>query len=608
MLYVRVRAEGGEQAVTHHAGPLEFGRGPAGEFARIVLSDPYVSRDHLRVTELDGQMAFVENLSRNAPVRLAAGGEVPVGGTDVLALPLELGLGNTRVNLDWTGVEVPASPAAGTRPPEAVPSAYETWGGVELDAGMATIARPASLEPTHVALRELGESPDAATLTRWFETLVGVQQAAGTSGEFLGATARAVVELVGMDQGMVLRFADGAWHVVAHYPDAASRVTFSHTVLQEVARVRRTVFKNLGAESSSASLVGIDTVVAAPFFGATGALDGVVYGARSLRVDQPNPNITPLEAQVVQVLAAATGAGLAREQEREEALRARVQFEQFFSAQLASQLAADPSLLDGRERVVTLFFSDVRNFSRIAERLGARRTFTMMQDLMNLQSDHIRETDGVVVDYVGDGLLAMWNAPADQPDHAARACRAAMSVQRDLPALSAGWEAEAGEPLRIGIGIHSGSALVGNTGSRVKFKYGPMGPAVNLASRVENATKALGVNLLITGATRDLVGETAGTRRLGGMRVQGFAEPVDVYELFPGEPPPGWYLRRDAFEQALEHYERREWTEACRLLAGLLSVGGDYDLPSLQLLGRAVECLRSRPDPFDPALSIDKQV
>jgi adenylate cyclase len=314
-----------------------------------------------------------------------------------------------------------------------------------------------------------------------------------------------------------------------------------------------------------------------------------------------------LEALVVQVLAAAAGAGLEREEQRERAIRSQVQFEQFFSPELARELALDASLLEGREREVTVLFSDVRNFSRISENLGPQRTFVMMQEVMELQSQRIRATDGVVVDYVGDGLLAMWNAPTDQPDHPVRACSAAIAFLADLPALSARWEAEAREPIRLGVGIHAGPALVGNTGSRVKFKYGPMGPAVNLASRLENATKSVGVAAVISGAARDRLPARFATRRLGGLRVQGFAEPVDVFDLFPGAPTPEWNALRDSFEQALAHFEAREWSEACGLLAGLLSRGPDYDIPSLQLLSRAVECLRSRPEPFDPAMTIQKQ-
>jgi adenylate cyclase len=201
----------------------------------------------------------------------------------------------------------------------------------------------------------------------------------------------------------------------------------------------------------------------------------------------------------------------------------------------------------------------------------------------------------------------MWNAPADQPDHPVRACRAAIAFLGGLPELSARWEALSGEPIRLGVGIHTGPALVGNTGSRVKFKYGPMGPAVNLASRLENATKSVGVGAIISGAARGRLPARYATRRLGSLRVQGFADAVEVYELYPGAPSTSWLAMRDAYEKALAHFEAREWSEACGLLAGILSQGPEYDIPSLQLLSRAVECLRSRPEPFDPALTIQKQ-
>ena len=607
MLHVAVRSEGRERIVEHDAGPLEFGRGPARDIPRCFLSDPFVSRDHLRVTLKDSGRLLVENLSHTSAVRMASGFEIPVGETLEAVLPAKMTVGQTEIEI--TAVAVPEPRAAPDSPAEAEPSAL---GGTtqpgSIMPGIEFVSQPAAIGARRVALSELGESPDPETLVHWFETLVLVQQAAATSTEFLEATARAVVDLVGLDRGLVLLRSGDSWRVGASSaPVAGDRSPYSSTVVAEVARLRRTVFRNLGPEFLSSSLVGVDTVVAAPVFDAGRQIIGVVYGARSLRPDAPPPRISPLEAMVVQVLAAAVGAGLEREEARERALRSQVQFEQFFSPQLARELAADASLLDGREREVTMLFSDVRNFSRISERIGAQRTFAMMQELMELQSVRIRETDGVVVDYVGDGLLAMWNAPANQPDHPIRACRAANGFLADLPALSERWEGEAGEPLRLGVGIHTGPALVGNTGSKVKFKYGPMGPAVNLASRLENATKSIGVGTIISGATRDRLPPAFGTRRLGGLRVQGFEEPVAVYELFPGQPDAAWNERRDSFEQALAHFERSEWGEACQLLAGLLSRGDGYDLPSLQLLSRAVECLRSRPDPFDPAMTIQKQ-
>src|SRR5438270_1912683 len=127
--------------------------------------------------------------------------------------------------------------------------------------------------------------------------------------------------------------------------------------------------------------------------------------------------------------------------------------------------------------------------------------------------------------------MVMWNAPTGQADHAARGCRAALAMLADLPGLDAHWRDRLGGPLRLGIGLNTGRALVGNTGSRIKFKYGALGNTVNLASRVEGATKQLGVPLLITGATRAPVGESFAARRLCRARLTGIADPVDLDEL-----------------------------------------------------------------------------
>jgi len=612
MLRVIIRAEGGEQVVDHLAGPLEFGRGPARDAPRCVLTDPFASRDHLRVELQEDGRLRIENLSHTTTVRVGSALEVPIGGTIAVDLPVKLLLGASPVEITAVAAESPHPPPPSSEEPPHLDGgktlSVPPDTSVPLAPGIETVVQPAAMSNRPIVLHDLGDAPNAETLAHWFETLVLVQQAAATSEAFLDATARAVVELVGLDSGLVLLREPGGWSIGASFPALPEdRSPFSSTVVNEVLRLRRTVFRNLGSDSLSTSLVGIDIVVAAPVLDGQREVIGVVYGARALRPDRPPPRIAPLEALVVQVLAAAVGAGLEREEQRERAMRSQLQFEQFFSPELARELAEDASLLEGREREVTILFSDVRNFSRISERLGAQRTFAMMQEVMELQTARIRETDGVIVDYVGDGLLAMWNAPADQPDHAARACTAAVAFLRDLPDLSKRWLEEAGEPLRLGVGIHSGPALVGNTGSHIKFKYGPMGPAVNLASRMEDSTKLLGVSAIVTGATRDRLPPGFGTRRLGGLRVQGFADPIEVFELYPGDPPPEWCDRRDGFELALAHFEGGRWSEACRLLAALLTADGDYDVPSLQLLSRSVECLRSNPASFDPSLTIQKQ-
>jgi adenylate cyclase len=136
-------------------------------------------------------------------------------------------------------------------------------------------------------------------------------------------------------------------------------------------------------------------------------------------------------------------------------------------------------------------------------------------------------------------------------------------------------------------------------------KYGPLGHTVNLASRVEGATKKLGVPVLITGSTYEKGGSTFATRRLASVRVVGIAGAVDLYELHDETSTPEWQSRRETYEQALSLYESGRWQDVPRAIYPLLAgQAGRYDLPSITLLGRAIECIKSAPDPFDPVLEL----
>jgi adenylate cyclase len=308
---------------------------------------------------------------------------------------------------------------------------------------------------------------------------------------------------------------------------------------------------------------------------------------------------------LTQVLAAAVAAGLARLESEAQAARRRVQFEQFFTPDLAAALDRDPTLLEGREREVTVLFADIRGFSGVSERLSPRLSCELIRDVMEHLTARILEHAGVVVDYIGDGLLAMWNAPMEQPNHADRACRAALAMRDELPELNRRWQHRLGRQLGLGIGINSGPALVGNTGSQKKFKYGPLGHTVNLGSRVEGATKHLGVGILITGFTFERLSKTFAIRRLCRARVVGIAGEVDLHELSAESDSIEWQTRREAYERALALYEAGRWGEAAQALLPLLAAGtGTDDLPSLTLLGRAADCGKSPPVHFDPVLEL----
>ncbi len=586
MLRIQVTNPRERQQFDHLGGPIEFGRGgPRGDVARCMIQDLYVSKDHIQVVELPDDRVRVENLSQRNSIRLADGAVIPTGGVRELDLPLHLGVGETVIELR---------------------SLRDSLGSQPLQTVAAPLTRMSG--PAAPRLHELGGSPAPEMLAHWFETVIAVQRAAAGSPEFYAQTARAVVELVGLDRGLILLRRDGLWVVQARCPEDDSDCTgcdFSLTILDCMERERRTFFQSVGAApSDSKSLTGVESVVAAPVFDPHDRVVGAVYGCRTRWTPRGGLGIGPLEAQVVQLLAAAVGVGLARMEQEAEAARLRVQFEQFFSADLARELQKNPRLLEGQEREVTVLFGDIRGFSRLAERLGPTDTCRLVADVMEAITARVREHDGVVVDYSGDGLMAVWNAPAAQPDHAAKACRAALAALGETARLNAAWQERLGAPLHLGVGLNTGLALCGNTGSRLKFKYGPLGHTVNLASRIEGATKYLGIPLLITGSTHARLGGAFATRRLCKVRLAGIQNPVDLYELHAEKASAEWLKQRETYERGLGLFEAGDWAGAYRVLNQLPVAEEPHDVPTLHLMRRILELMNAPPEHFDGVLEL----
>jgi adenylate cyclase len=194
--------------------------------------------------------------------------------------------------------------------------------------------------------------------------------------------------------------------------------------------------------------------------------------------------------------------------------------------------------------------------------------------------------------------MAMWGAPKEQPDHALLACRAALDMLARLPLLNERWHPVLREPMGLGIGVNSGKARVGDIGSKAKFVYGPLGNTVNLASRVQGATKYLKTPLLITGATRATLGEEFAVRRLCDVKVVNIPEPVALYELTAPDSQEWDDLRR-RYEAALAHFEKKEFREAARVLGALLPKYPN-DGPALVLMHRTVAGLVEEPEDFSP--------
>src|SRR5262249_37511214 len=191
----------------------------------------------------------------------------------------------------------------------------------------------------------------------------------------------------------------------------------------------------------------------------------------------------------------------------------------------------DPKLLEGRNQEVTILVSDLRGFTNMSERLAPETTCRVVRDVTDPLSEQIIAQGGVIADYAGDGILAMWNAPVPQADNIDRACRAALAMQAELPGLNAKWHETAGVELAIGIGINTGMAQVGNTGSNRKLKYGPHGMTVNMTSRLQDATKKAGVPILISESVRAKLADRFSAQPVGTMELKGITGPVPLYHL-----------------------------------------------------------------------------
>ncbi|WP_435017363.1 adenylate/guanylate cyclase domain-containing protein [Tundrisphaera sp. TA3] len=558
------------------------------------LTEDTVSRRHLSLEPLpDGRMR-VRNGSRAIPIRTLSGQEILSGETVDLAIPLQLMIGRKTVRV------VAPEPSTGVGLIQELPEATLPPGA------MSSGAMPPSLGSSFAGL-------DGAGMVRGLRVAMDVLQAAATTSEFFDKAAQATLELVGLDSASVLRLRDGAWAVEAfraapNNAKAAESRPNRH-VLRMVLERKKTLWEVPTADASvgvTASIDSLAAVVASPILNREGDVIGALYGDRSYLnpISLSRGNITEVQAMLIELIASGIAAGLERLKQEKAAMAARVQFEQFFTPDLARHLEMNPDLLKGRECEVTVLFCDIRGFSRISARLGPARTVEWINDVMATLSDSVAEHHGVLVDYIGDELMAMWGAPQAQPDHARLACRAALDMLGKLDPLVRKWEPILGEPFDLGIGLNTGPAQVGNTGSPRKFKYGPLGNTVNLASRVQGATKHFHTRLIVTGETHAKLDAGFATRRLGRVRVVNIAEPVELYEVVPGDDPRHADLRA-AHEKALAHYENRDLRASARLL-GNLQVENPTDGPSLILLSRVVSALCDG-DSFDPVWTLSSK-
>ncbi len=246
-------------------------------------------------------------------------------------------------------------------------------------------------------------------------------------------------------------------------------------------------------------------------------------------------------------------------------------FKQYLSPAVIEELIRYPERLKlgGERRVLSIFFSDLEGFTGISEGLEPEELTTLLNGYLSAMTDIIHEEGGTVDKYEGDAIIAFWNAPLLQSDHAGRCVRAALRCQEKLAEMRPAFRERIGKDLRMRIGINSGAAVVGNMGSHTRFDYTMLGDAVNLAARLEGINKQFGTYTILSQATLDLLAGTVPVRELSRVSVVGRRESVTIYEpMVPAE----YASRADdlrIFAGGLAAFYQGRFAEAERIFIGL---------------------------------------
>ncbi|MEE2997114.1 MAG: adenylate/guanylate cyclase domain-containing protein, partial [Pseudomonadota bacterium] len=275
-------------------------------------------------------------------------------------------------------------------------------------------------------------------------------------------------------------------------------------------------------------------------------------------------------------------------------------FSRYLSPDLVEKLADEPDLLTlgGETKEMTIMFSDIRGFTKISESMSASELTTFINEYLTPMTDIILQHQGTIDKYMGDAIMAFWNAPLDNPKHREEASRAALSMMRGLEEFNQNLEALTAQdgrkrlPISIGIGINTGDCCVGNMGSDQRFDYSVLGDTANVASRLEGQSKTYGVPIVVGEETVNTLPEFAWLE-LDLIRVIGKEEPVRIYALIGDEvvKSENWFAETTQFQREfLENYRDQNWENALSLLGKVENID-KYDFSILCSLykGRITE-------------------
>jgi adenylate cyclase len=255
--------------------------------------------------------------------------------------------------------------------------------------------------------------------------------------------------------------------------------------------------------------------------------------------------------------------------ERKQKVMIKNMFSHYVNRDVVNELIEHPEKLQlsGERREMTVMFTDIENFTALAEKMKAEKLVAILNDYLNEMTAIVFANSGTVDKYEGDAIMAFWGAPIPQPEHALLACRTAIEMQRSLIGIRQQWRTGGLEPINVRIGINTGEMIVGNVGGSGKFEYTVIGDSVNIGSRLESANKQYKTNIMISDGTYNKVEGRVVARELDMLVVAGKTEPIRVYELIgmlDSNISPEQIRFMDYYSKGLTLFRGREWKSAIK--------------------------------------------
>jgi class 3 adenylate cyclase len=285
--------------------------------------------------------------------------------------------------------------------------------------------------------------------------------------------------------------------------------------------------------------------------------------------------------------------------QRARAKNTREMFSRFVSADVVKYMLENPELVKpGGERAeLSILFSDVAGFTTMSEALSPEELVVLLNEYLGAMTELLFEYGGTLDKFIGDAVMAFWNYPKKQEDHAEKACLCALDMQKKIAELQEDWKKRDLPEVAVRIGLNTAQVVVGYMGSiQAQMNFTCMGDGVNLAARLEGANKQYGTNLMISEETYMQAQNAVTARFLDFLTVKGKNKPVKVYELVckKGEEPEGWDKHFEMYNKAIDLHLEREWDQAIAMLGDILQ-SWPQDGLSLTYLKRCKEYKNNPP-------------